>query len=71
MMFWKRNLSDADNVKFLRALSRVVGHIKRKLKEVDSRDIFPLTGCVIINFSYQHGAQPKHPPDGDFPTLIY
>ena len=62
---------DADNVKFLRALSRVVGHINRKLNELDSRDTFPLTGCVIINISCQHGAQPKYPPEGDFPTLIH
>ena len=52
VMYWKSNLFDADNVKFLRALSRVVGHINRKLNELDSHDTFPLTGCVIINISY-------------------
>ena len=51
VMYWKRNLFDADNVKFLRALSRVVGHINRKLNELDSCDTFPLTGYVIINIS--------------------
>ena len=52
IMFWKRNLFDADNVKFLRALSRVVGHINKKLNELDRRDTFPLTESVIINICY-------------------
>ena len=34
VMYWKRNLFDADNVKFLRALSRVIGHINRELYEL-------------------------------------
>lgn len=40
------------DIRFLRALSRVVGHINKKLNELDSRDTFPLTGCVIIFISY-------------------